>query len=362
MAYISDSVPLGVKKMKMDKTAILVLGAMGLTMAQDTVNVLTPYEAQQGFELLFDGTANSFRNLFADYQQNNTTSTSLNAGWTASNGAIVNGSANRDIRSRKMYRNFDWRFEYKNPGNQGIFYRFDASGQYAWYTGIEFAIDDALNQAADLTAGSAYDLIAPAQPNPYKTFTTGQWNKLRIVAKNDSIEHWMNDVKVVAFKYWGQSFLASFPSSKWSGTAYQRYCQTANNNRTYIPMGYIGIQGDHGGAWQIRKMRILHDSLTTQDRVQYGPITTVSSLGADRARKDDFRIELGVHSMALRFKPMAAAQVVKVHDLKGALVHSSRVPAHAERWTMDTRALQKGLYLLQVAGADGSFSTRVAIP
>jgi Domain of Unknown Function (DUF1080) len=345
------------------KAGILVFGAMGITMAQDTVNVLTTYEANQGFELMFDGTANSFRNLFTDYQQNNTTSTSLNAGWTANNGAIVNGTANRDIRSRKMYRNFDWRFEYKNPGNQGVFYRFDASGQYAWYTGIEFAIDDQLNQAADLTAGSAYDLIAPVQPNPYKTFSTGQWNQLRIVAKNDSIEHWMNGVKVVSFKYWGQSFLANYPSSKWSGTAYQRYCQTANNNRTFIPMGYLGLQGDHGGAWQIRKMRILHDSLATQNRVEFGPInSTVSALTADKVQKIDLRVEVRADELALRFKPAATEQVVKVHDLMGAVLQSSRVPAHAEQWNMDTRKLQKGLYLLQVSGPAGSFSTRVAIP
>jgi Domain of Unknown Function (DUF1080) len=350
-------------QMKMDKTLILVLGTVGIAMAQDTVNVLTSYETQQGFELMFDGTANSFRNLFADYQQNNTTSTSLNAGWTASGGALVNGSANRDIRSRKMYRNFDWRFEYKNPGNQGVFYRFDASGQYAWYSGIEFAIDDALNQAADLTAGSAYDLIAPVQPNPYKTFSTGQWNKLRIVAKGDSVEHWMNDVKVVAFKYWGQSFLASFPSSKWSGTAYQRYCQTANNNRTFIPSGYLGLQGDHGGAWQIRKMRILHDSVATQNRVEFGAVTTtVPTLETDRTKKDEIRIEMRSREMALRFNPASSEQQVKIFGLNGALVHRSRVPAMTETWNMDVRLLQKGLYLVQVTNQTGSFSTRVALP
>src|SRR5690606_6049609 len=127
-----------------------LLMAAGLASAQtDTINALFDYEEVQGFELMFDGSnAASFRDQFVNYQRNSTTNTTLHAGWGvnatltdperpgAEFGSLVNGNANLDIRSRKLYRDFDWRFEYRNSGNQGVFYRLDVSGGYAWAPGV----------------------------------------------------------------------------------------------------------------------------------------------------------------------------------------------------------------------------------
>src|SRR5690606_32753915 len=129
-----------------------------------------------GFELMFDGsTAASFRDRFVNYQQNSTTNTTLNSSWTlstaltdpdrpgATSGSIVMTNPNIvDMRSKKLYPDFDWRFEYRDSGNRGVFYRFDVSGGYASHTGIEYAIDNNITQSTQkFRAGAAYDLFAP---------------------------------------------------------------------------------------------------------------------------------------------------------------------------------------------------------
>jgi len=353
------------------RAAAVVIAAAGLTTAQDTLNMLYPYENVQGFQRMFDGLdANSFRSLFANYTQNNTTNTNLHAGWSintaqtdpdrpgATFASIVNsggsgGNANIDIRSRRLYRDFDWRFEYRNSGNQGVIYRFGVTGQYAWETGIEFAIENNTSAAANTLTGAAYDLIAPSS-QPYQVRSTNKWNKVRIVAKGDSVEHWVNDVKVVSFRYWSTAFLAAYNRpSKWTG--YPRFCQTANNNRTYIPEGYIGLQGDHGGAWQIRRIRILHDSVPGMDRVKLGPIdTSLSSSIATPARgaRASFRLE----SLAGRLHVSSgeALRSVVLQGLDGRVARREAIAGSRTEHAVETASLPRGLYLVRLETETGA--------
>jgi hypothetical protein len=352
-----------------------VLLAAALAQGQtDPVNALTAYETAQGFELMFDGTnASSFRNRFKNYQKSNTdTAGTLHSGWTVSStqlddpdlpgvafGAIINGSANVDMRSKKLYRDFDWRFEYRNSGNQGVIYRFDVSGSYAWETGIEVAIDNNLSQTNEkFEAGAAYDLIA-SSPQTYQLRSTNKWNSIRIVAKGDSVEHWMNGVKVVGFKYWSAAFLAAYQNSKWTG--YNRYCQTAPNNRIYIPEGYIGLQGDHGGAWQLRRMRILHDSSSAQNRVKLGAIDTVgTSLRSGGAlRGSDLRLRSAPGLLYVSSgEPVRSIQLLGVD---GRVALDVKPGADAEH-PLDVSGLRGGVYLVKVASSAGVRHARALIP
>ena len=354
--------------------AAFLLAAVAPRAQVDTINVLTGYEYQQGFELMFDGSdAAAFRNQFANYSQNNTTNTNLHSGWTVNStltdpdqpgavfGAIVNGSANLDIRTRRTYRDFDWRFEYRNSGNQGVFYRFDVSGQYAWNTGIEYAIDNNVTQSTQkFRAGAAYDLFAPSSQE-YLLRSTNRWNSLRIVAKGDSVEHWMNGVKVVAFRYWSQTFSDAYQQSKWTG--FNRFCQTAPNNRTFIPEGYLGLQGDHGGAWQIRRMRILHDSLPGMNRVQFGPVdtTTPSSVNpALRGAAGGHRVE----RVAGRLNVVSSGEVLRAVELRGVDGRLARRETTAEgalQHAMDLGGLRHGLYLVRIESASGAHTSRVVL-
>jgi hypothetical protein len=349
----------------------------------DTINVLTPYEEYQGFELMFDGTASSFRDKFVNYQRNNTANTNLHSGWNVNSTltdpdrpgaffhAIVNsgvsGNANIDIRSTGgpldgKYRDFDFRMEYRNSGNQGIFYRFDVSGQYAWETGIEYAIDDNITQSeTKFRAGAAYDLFPPSSQE-YFVRSTNRWNSVRIVVKGDSVEQWMNGVKVVGFRYWSPEFLTAFQNSKWTG--FNRFCQTAPNNREYIPEGYLGFQGDHGGAWQIRRMRILHDWIPGMDRVRHGPVdTTVGGVSLTPGREEmasvSHRIERLPGALRIVTIPEARLNVVELRGLDGRLVR--RAMPGATHHTFETNGLRNGVYLLRMETEHGSHSSRVLV-
>jgi hypothetical protein len=330
-----------------------LLLAAGLAQGQvDPVNALTGYETAQGFELMFDGTnAASFRDRFVNYTRNNTTNTNLHTGWAVSStqlddpdltgvpfGAVVNGSANIDIRSKKLYRDFDWRFEYRNSGNQGIIYRFDVSGSYAWETGIEVAIDNNLSQTNEkFEAGAAYDLIA-SSPQTYQLRSTNKWNSIRIVAKGDSVEHWMNGVKVVGFKYWSAAFLAAYQNSKWTG--YNRYCQTAPNNRIYIPEGYIGLQ----------------------NRVKLGAIDTVgTSLRSGAAsRASDLRLRSVPGFLYVSSEdPVRSIQLLGVD---GRVAMDVKPGSAEAEHPLDVSGLRSGVYLVKVASPAGVRHARALIP
>jgi hypothetical protein len=354
--------------------ALLLAGAVSAQ--TDTINVLRPYEQTQGFELLFDGVdAGSFRNRFVNYVRNSTTNTTLHAGWTtdltqtdpdrpgAVFGSIINGNANLDTRSRQIYRDFDLRFDYRNSGNQGFIYRFDVTGAYSWETGIELAIDNNITQSNEkFEAGGAYDLFAPST-QAYHLRNTNKWNSVRVVAKGDSVEHWMNGVKVVSFRYWSPEFLTAYQASKWTG--FSRFCQTAPNNRTYIPQGYIGFQGDHGGAWQIRRLRILHDSSSATNRVKLGAVdtTNVSGLlspapGAKHAAFK-FRTQGGRLNVA---SDEAAIRSVEIRAFDGRLAARSEAARGSLNHDMDVSRLRHGLYLVRVESESGLHQARTLIP
>lgn len=232
--------------------AVLLLGA-GLACAQ---NALTECEKKEGFSLLYDGTLASFKDNFVNYVKNGTNTTILSSEWAVNpaTGAIGIQGNTEDIRSKKVYRDFDLRVTFRCDANQGIFYRHRLTGDRAWQTGIEYAINNYTNQNKD-APGAAYDLIPP-EPNAYQLHATGRWNEARIVVKGDSSEHWMNGAKVVGFRYHSDAFWTAFAVSKWNASQMVTYNVPGNKAAGYITEGHIGFQGDHGGKWEIRNLRI----------------------------------------------------------------------------------------------------------
>ncbi len=357
------------------KLTVACIASVGIGIAaaqKDTINQLAPYEVTQGFRLLFDSTAASFRNQFADYISGNTTNTALNAGWTMDTTftdpqrpgvffrAMKTTAAIPDARTRTTYRDMDLRMDFRNSGNEGVIYRHDVSGGNDWYTGVEFAIDDNLIQAnLKVTAGAPYDLYPPI-PQTYQTFSTARWNSLRIVVKADSVEHWMNGSKVSSFRYWSANFLAAYNASKWTG--YNRFCQTAAGNRTYIPIGYWGWQDDHGGNWQIRRLRILHDSLVSQNRVTLGPpITTGTALFGKSGKAVGYRFEGRPQGLAFVVDPAAGLRFAEIYDLSGRLIRRLNSVAGSEI-ILERALFRKGLYLMRLETVSGVFQTKALIP
>jgi hypothetical protein len=235
--------------------AMCVLSGAGMALSQD-VNKLSAVEVAQGFSLLYDGTLNGFKQHWVDYVKDNTTNTNLSAEWSvdAATGAIGIQNRTEDVRSKKIFKDFDLRMEYRCDANEGLFYRTKVNTDRAWQTGIEVAINNYTNENKD-APGAAYDLYPP-KPNNYKLHNTGAWNQLRIVAKADSIEHWMNGMKVVGFKLWSDGFWTAYAASKWASAATLTYKTPGNKAAGYITEGYLGLQADHGGKWAIRNFRI----------------------------------------------------------------------------------------------------------
>ena len=123
------------------------------------------------------------------------------------------GKRGGHIETKKTYFDFELKFEFniQENCNGGIKFRCKNS------TGFEYQIIDDDNYRdnkipSHRTAG-LYEIIgAPAdrQLNP-----AGEWNTARIVAKGNTIEHWLNGVKVISIEYGSEQWETLFKKSKY---------------------------------------------------------------------------------------------------------------------------------------------------
>ena len=99
-----------------------------------------------------------------------------------------------DIITTDTYGDFELEFEWMVPqaANSGVIYRVTRDSENAYKTGIEYQVLDDPNspdsRAEIRTTGSIYGLYGkepPLQP-------TGQFNRSRVVANGNHIEHWLN--------------------------------------------------------------------------------------------------------------------------------------------------------------------------
>ena len=125
--------------------------------------------------------------------------------WKVQDGAIktIAGAEGQDIVTRETFDNFELELEWKvSPGaNSGIMYRVSEDFAAPYETGPEMQVldDDKHADGRDpkTSAGSLYALIAPKNK---KLKPVGQWNKVRIVVRENQVAHWLNGVKVVEFE------------------------------------------------------------------------------------------------------------------------------------------------------------------
>jgi|UPI00040ED41B hypothetical protein len=154
-----------------------------------------------------------------------------------------------DIITKKTYSQFDLEFEFQlTPGaNTGLKY-FVKKYPNGSILGCEYQLiddtgnKDIANDANDKrrTAG-LYELF---EPSSRQLKPIGQWNKGRILAKDNKVTHWLNGVKVVEYTIGSSAFKQAKAASKFKdiedfGTA----------------PGYILLQ-DHGDEAAFRNIRI----------------------------------------------------------------------------------------------------------
>jgi hypothetical protein len=130
-----------------------------------------------------------------------------------SNSWVIEGDALKtipgkavDLISMDKYDNFELEVEWKvKPGgNSGVIYRAAETDGPSYSTGPEMQVlDDARHpdgKNPKTSAGALYALIAPSPDK--KVNPAGEWNKARLVIKNNHVEHWLNGIRIVQYE-WG---------------------------------------------------------------------------------------------------------------------------------------------------------------
>ena len=159
-------------------------------------------EKSSAWEALFDGTSTeawreTFEDTFPEY------------GWEVANGELTvnppsfdKSSGINSIVTKEMFRNFELSLEFKlTPGaNSGIKYFVLEGGYGRGALGLEYQLlDDEHHKdgtSSKKTCGSLYDLLAAGNK---KVNSPGQWNRARIVARGNRVEHWLNGRKVLEY-------------------------------------------------------------------------------------------------------------------------------------------------------------------
>jgi hypothetical protein len=171
-------------------------------------------------------------------------------GWKIENGSLktIVGGDQCDIITREKYKDFVLEVEWRvSPGgNSGIFYRATEEYPAIWQSTPEMQVlDDSLHtdgQNTKTSAGSLYDLIAPTNK---VLVPVGEYNKAKVIAKGNHIEHWLNGSKVLEYEFGSDELKSLIVESKFkdfSGFAKARE-------------GYIALQ-HHGEEVWYRNIRI----------------------------------------------------------------------------------------------------------
>lgn len=157
-------------------------------------------------------------------------------------------SGGGDIITDQQWDDFELELEWKvGPGgNSGIFYRATEQTDVIYMNATEMQIlDDSVHRDGKnplTSTGSNYALYAPTED---AAKPVGEWNKVRIVAVGQRVEHWLNGRKVVEFRQMSPEWTALVKGSKFA--QWPLYGQS--------PRGHIGLQ-DHGDPVSFRNIRV----------------------------------------------------------------------------------------------------------
>jgi hypothetical protein len=138
-------------------------------------------------------------------------------------GVLMTHGGNGDLVSDKEYGDYILEFEFKcaPKGNSGVIYKVleDVNNKelFAPYAaGPEFQIIDDVNYPDKIKdvqkTGANYDIQAPLDLKAVKP--AGEWNKGKLVIKNNVIEHFVNGIKTASYEYgsvkWAMRHLVSW--------------------------------------------------------------------------------------------------------------------------------------------------------
>lgn len=202
--------------------AIIFLSSCSSDNAVTKDNTLTDAEIADGWQLLFDG--KDINANWRGYKQENAPPR-----WVIDDNAIffnpeIDGTSG-DIISREQYGEFEFTLEWKvAPGsNSGIFFHAVESDDYEfpYETAPEIQVlDNDLHPDGKFEqhrAGDLYDLMKSRVEN---VVPVGEWNHVRIIVKDNLVQHYQNDELVIETTMWDDNWDALIADSKfatWSG-------------------------------------------------------------------------------------------------------------------------------------------------
>ena len=206
-------------------------------------NTLSEEERAAGFRLLFDGQSTSGWRSFrgSDFPAQ---------GWVVEDGClrVVSGAGGGDVVCAETFADFEFRFQWRvAPGaNSGVMIRVSEEPDATWYSGPEYQVlDDSAHAPGENTLTSAaalYGLYVAESANP---FPAGQFNRSRIVARGDHVEHWLNGRLVVEAEIGSEDWNRRLAASKFASMP-----AFARSSR-----GHIALQ-DHGDDVWYRDLKI----------------------------------------------------------------------------------------------------------
>jgi hypothetical protein len=195
--------------------------------------------------VLFDGRSTDGWRGFA--------SPTVPAHWRAHDGVLervaLAAGAKEDLATIAEFSDFDLRFEWRisEGGNSGVFYRSEVERGRAHDHGHEYQIVDSARHSDGRTPltwpGACYGLVAP---DGDRSLPAGSWNRGRILARGQAVEHWLNDVQVLRFVIGSADWRARIARSTFASVSgYGR-----------APHGRVILQ-DYGHPVAFRNLRLL---------------------------------------------------------------------------------------------------------
>jgi hypothetical protein len=257
----------------MARPRYLPLGTLGLALLSSAPfpaapraqapNALSSEEASLGFRLLFDGTRESFNRHFTDYAPEVAGAgpqdpRRLDSSWRLDSTleAMVNEVPGCDLRSLRLYQDFELRFDYRGRGKSGLAYRHALTRDRAWRTGVEFILGTE-DPAREGLVGGARSLFEPASGRFHEyLFGAGAWNTVRLVVVEDSVEHWLNGVKVLGYTYHSPRFWKAYAAGGWAAEDVLTFQDPGHRAAGPIRIGYLGIDVAEGGFLELRNLRV----------------------------------------------------------------------------------------------------------